>query len=1255
MLSTQKLSLPAPSVSFNWVYRSTTSGHAPPSSMSSFISTVTPASALPPVHDAFVQELLGSLISPHIASMSCSLLLSDGPFGTCDVEMAASCLAMESGDDENAVARTKQSATKLLSKISDKISSSMPSSSARIALSGRESSDSAGYFSFGRQSHRASPPSSPSSPSSPSPKPPASPLPKRAAESLLNRLAISLVRKVCSEFARYAEVDAAYIKEFTTVAIPTACPESSAERKLVRTALESDGDGSTASATGSDWTRIRGTVTRSVEVYERPDAANKSVWGKAKGEVDAPADEVVAWLWRFMGYERLLEHFTKHENRLRFEVDVPDSHSKLMCAVHSLPGGFDDRLFAVWWTWTLDPSSNSFILAFTPMLECPAYDAAKSYANNVIDNCPDARKAVKGGTRGFWRITPLAPTVSSFTLVQMGTVGGMIPLWVTNYKVLAALKSATNLKHKHERSDEDVTVDVPPLSAASFVYAVSRSKVAHSVAKGDKAYLVLRQPSPYEMTCALVTPLPFPLTDREFIYDNVIAADSPTSFVVAMQSCDDVKVDYGANLSPVRGFVRILFRIQPVDAAPNQCKVSVLQFLDPASSNFIPRKVVHGRLIENLHIEDLRAKFQRDSEIDKASNDATADMIIKNEDPCSVEESAFVKNVRQELFDLDSAVMDDLESPDHLVRMGIVLGRTNFGAGSGISVASTVVDATVAQCAAIGINIMTREATLRTHLVNGSPERLVYPRTPHTQIYRRLIELPIPGITPREFVSQQTWEWENEKTLHVVYNDAEIPEHPELTSKFARGSVQVLQTYDWLDPVNGVPQTRVTWLQRANFRVLISAPERLMRKSVAKRLQWLVTMRKKFDHSEDLDRAKRRALESAAVQPQVYTKEDDEIINSGLKQFEIFGSEARNRSTIKGLSPTVTNEECLAYIWHLCARCRWGDQDLERTVLEEKSDHHQTVYQCKKHINVGGIKYHSRDIVMQQVWKLVDPKTYVIAGRPTSHPLRPARERASTRISRFSSRRNSTERFRDRIRSQHADPNEYHVRGIGFSTVQITETSPGVCRFVAVTHLDFGGFMPKILVNWAMRSTVHSALRAQLYLQGQRRLEDFDDSAGKAFAELLMVPVKQEKHLHKGETFGGVRMHEVFSTYRGAREIKERWEWFEDMMACVVCNKLQLGVSMESKLCNVKKMDGRTMGSGLAQCLALSLTSQTAVDEWIFRYPALQELEKEAEWFRATMDTVAQRLLSEVGWGAKLRLYGGASLSIMDMLSDVNV
>jgi hypothetical protein len=35
------------------------------------------------------------------------------------------------------------------------------------------------------------------------------------------------------------------------------------------------------------------------------------------------------------------------------------------------------------------------------------------------------------------------------------------------------------------------------------------------------------------------------------------------------------------------------------------------------------------------------------------------------------------------------------------------------------------------------------------------------------------------------------------------------------------------------------------------------------------------------------------------------------------------------------------------------------------------------------------------------------------------------------------------------------------------------------------------------------------------------------------------------------------------------------------------------------------------------------------------------------------MDTIAQRLLESVSWGLKMRLYTGAGLSILDLLSDV--
>ncbi|GMI19237.1 hypothetical protein TeGR_g13668, partial [Tetraparma gracilis] len=40
-------------------------------------------------------------------------------------------------------------------------------------------------------------------------------------------------------------------------------------------------------------------------------------------------------------------------------------------------------------------------------------------------------------------------------------------------------------------------------------------------------------------------------------------------------------------------------------------------------------------------------------------------------------------------------------------------------------------------------------------------------------------------------------------------------------------------------------------------------------------------------------------------------------------------------------------------------------------------------------------------------------------------------------------------------------------------------------------------------------------------------------------------------------------------------------------------------------------------------------------------------------WFRPMMDTIAQRLLESVGWGLKMRLYTGAGLSTMDLISDV--
>ncbi|GMI39207.1 hypothetical protein TeGR_g10090 [Tetraparma gracilis] len=72
-----------------------------------------------------------------------------------------------------------------------------------------------------------------------------------------------------------------------------------------------------------------------------------------------------------------------------------------------------------------------------------------------------------------------------------------------------------------------------------------------------------------------------------------------------------------------------------------------------------------------------------------------------------------------------------------------------------------------------------------------------------------------------------------------------------------------------------------------------------------------------------------------------------------------------------------------------------------------------------------------------------------------------------------------------------------------------------------------------------------------------------------------------------------------------------------------------------------------------ARCRWGSTDVEPAVGEWVGRYPALKELEEEYSWFRPMMDTIAQRLLESVSWGLKMRLYTGASLSTLDMVSDL--
>jgi hypothetical protein len=94
---------------------------------------------------------------------------------------------------------------------------------------------------------------------------------------------------------------------------------------------------------------------------------------------------------------------------------------------------------------------------------------------------------------------------------------------------------------------------------------------------------------------------------------------------------------------------------------------------------------------------------------------------------------------------------------------------------------------------------------------------------------------------------------------------------------------------------------------------------------------------------------------------------------------------------------------------------------------------------------------------------------------------------------------------------------------------------------------------------------------------------------------------------------------------------------------------------VDKKLTDLTATDGVFIGSGLAVSLVSNTSSGAAVAEWIVKYPALREFDEEHAWFRPLMNTVGKRLLAKSKLGAAFRLYSGAGLSIMDMITDVSM
>jgi len=217
------------------------------------------------------------------------------------------------------------------------------------------------------------------------------------------------------------------------------------------------------------------------------------------------------------------------------------------------------------------------------------------------------------------------------------------------------------------------------------------------------------------------------------------------------------------------------------------------------------------------------------------------------------------------------------------------------------------------------------------------------------------------------------------------------------------------------------------------------------------------------------------------------------------------------------------------------------------------------------------------------------------------------------------------------------------------SAMNIKRKSDKETAIEYVVHADTGG-------RSYLSKELGLVTEIEEYFQSLRGLDQWGAGDGRAVGEILCIETMSEKHHRRnGEIRQSARIRELVSRYKGLRDITRKYEFWQPMLVRVVENKLRTPGDVKSKLCGLSERDGRTIGGGLSSALYVNLTAETGVDEWISKYRALRELDKEEAWFRPMMNVVAERLLGEVSWGLKMRVTIGAGLSVLDLATDVFV
>jgi len=736
--------------------------------------------------------------------------------------------------------------------------------------------------------------------------------------------------------------------------------------------------------------------------------------------------------------------------------------------------------------------------------------------------------------------------------------------------------------------------------------------------QGHPARLIVSGSGPHDYVLATIKKMPFPLQNREFVVRQVSAADTNGDLLYAALPVGDV-IDYGMTSRTVRGVSRGIIRITP--SGKSQCKITYNQYLD--AGGVIPTRVIESKIPLALSaVVELRDEFQRDDEIDKMERDELARVIKDEQQVYSEDEDSLIQRVQDKLGALKEEDFEELESPDLFVKMGKMHAE---GDGRMIIRASTTMDSSIEECAASEMDKMGRQNTKSsTNLVRT----LVYDNG-HSAVFHFVKDFHIPGFAPREWVLRMLWKKLATDTVAVCFES--IDGRNEANNKYVRASNSVYNEYKRLEPLGEVPQTRVTWTQRIEMGGSLS--RQIVAAGAPKQLMHLSTMRQQFDKSLDIDGATRaRNVGLIADHSEQYSEEENALLEEGEKHFADFKEMKAKR--VKMASPLTTGEiafkkkgrhawgratttvraspeEVLAFLWDARSRTNTYADTLEVGVDEEQ-EHTRLIYVLKTFPK----PLRDRDVLTRCLWKKQEEGGFLYSvcseeseGRPHRPGIVRAKVSTAARI----------------VPSGRGTKLEYFV------------------------HPDAGGRIPNFVMNAVLRGQLAYVTEIQEYFQELRLMEDYDADDGKALGVRLMHPggEKGKKPWRK--------VRDVVEKHRSLKKLSIEFDWLAGFLEEVVRGKWVMAASVSTKLECLSKKEARKIGRSLMPALKQRKTALAGLHQWKMQNRSMVELFERYDWVESMLLEVAQEVMKTAPWGLMWRVCTGATLSVLDIVTDVVV